>query len=96
MTYRCGLGPGIPGGPRNPSLVCDCCENRLVLTFHGGMAPKWLEDGKAPSGWAYAKINDRQNFHVCPSCTTYAIESVGVRSAGAQPLVVDDDDDTTG
>lgn len=71
MTYRCGIGPGIPGlEPGEPQIRCDNCDAVYIITFRFG-PPKWLRDRRAPPGWAIAWLDDVRSLHACPSCVAW-------------------------
>ncbi len=68
MSYRCAIGPGIPGLEPGPAYIrCDLCLTRLVITFRSG-PPAWLMSGKAPRGWKCKPHPDGKRFDYCPAC----------------------------
>lgn len=72
MTYRCGIGLGLPLPPQHPHFSCDggCgAVYRIQGRGAGGnIAPEWFLDGKAPRGWTKVKITDDVSRHFCPKC----------------------------
>lgn len=72
MSYRCGIGPGIPGmEPGPPFIRCDKCGIRLVVEYRMG-PPVWLLDGKVPRGWKMVRGEDDIRWDYCPKCKTEA------------------------
>ena len=63
MSYLCGLGPGLPGGPRDPALYCDgdgCTAQRPVARFYGAsVAFAWFMDRKPAPGWKLLNPRDK-------------------------------------
>lgn len=105
MTYRCGVGAGIPGlEPGEPRITCDSCGAVLTINFRMG-PPRWLRDGRAPPKWAIAPLDQYRNLHACPSCvelakrpfvrdlvvnTGFGPVTVGVREGETDEEVIDD------
>lgn len=67
MSYLCGLGPGIPGGPRDPVIICDGCGAEKRITY-SHVPPLWFMDGKAPPGWKGRRHTDGRREDYCPTC----------------------------
>ena len=67
MTYICGLGAGIPGGPRDPTLACDWCSHTMPVVAKMGAMPSWLANSRAPRGWRVSRALDVLH-HMCPNC----------------------------
>lgn len=68
MTYRCGIGPGLPGlAPCEPHVICDSCGVRLVARVTRGGAPAWLRNGLPPPGWRLVR-GAGARWDYCPAC----------------------------
>ena len=68
MTYRCGIGAGIPGmEPGPPRLTCNGCGKVFEFTFRGA-PPEWFIKGKAPKGWSTIRNDDCTRTDYCSSC----------------------------
>ena len=67
MSYRCGLGPGIPGGPTEPRIICDGCRVVLPVVTRRGTAPVWFLDGRAAPRWEMVRADGVRRDY-CPSC----------------------------
>ena len=67
MTYRCGIGPGIPGlEPGPPHIFCDVCGRRFEAKARRGGPPSWLLNGKAPRGWRVVRTVNGTRQDYCP------------------------------
>jgi hypothetical protein len=76
MTYRAGIGPGIPGlEPGPPHIFCDGCGLKFEVHSRFGGAPAWFLDGKAPKGWQVIASRTETGLVLfrldwCPKCRT--------------------------
>ena len=70
MSYRCGIGPGIPGlEPGPPRITCDAC-GRVLTIDQRKLPPKWLFDGKAPPKWTLVRTSEPfKRLDICPDHT---------------------------
>jgi hypothetical protein len=76
MSYHCGIGPAMAAVlgmlPCEPHIKCDSCgvEKRIQARGAGGnIAPAWLLDNKAPSGWKLYRHEDGEmRADYCPKC----------------------------
>ena len=67
MTYRCGIGPGIPGmEPGPPRITCDVCGLQLLARRKSGGPPLWLLAGSPPPGWGMVRRPDGTRLDYCP------------------------------
>ena len=76
MTYRCGIGPGIPGMQEGaPHLRCDECGLVLEARASRGGPPAWLRENRPPKGWAMARLGDVRRLDICPHCVKKALSA---------------------
>jgi hypothetical protein len=70
VTYRCGIGPGLPLPPGPPHIRCDApgCEATFEAVASRGAAPMWLANGTAPRGWHTERHgpNNELRRDLCP------------------------------
>lgn len=60
MSYMAGLV-----GEHEPHIFCNVCGQRYEIREHGGMAPSWFRNRKAPLGWGVVfDANRRMDY--CP------------------------------
>lgn len=69
MSYRCGVGPGIPGvEPDEPRITCDKCGLRHGVAMASGMPYAWFLNGQGPPKWKTARNQDDKRTDLCPCC----------------------------
>lgn len=66
MSYHCGLGAGIPGGPREPHILCDGCELKYAIT-RSHVPPSWFLNEKAPPKWKKILVEGKRKDY-CVRC----------------------------
>lgn len=68
MTYRCGIGPGLPIPVGTPQITCDApgCSARVVIAPGRLAPPVWFLDGKAPPRWKMKRTEDGRRRDWCP------------------------------
>jgi hypothetical protein len=69
VTYRCGIGPGIPGlEPGEPQVRCDApgCTAVVIARTRTGAPPAWLLDRRAPPRWRTIAHTDHTRTDFCP------------------------------
>jgi hypothetical protein len=80
MTYRCGIGPGLPFEQGPPHVRCDTCGLRISAETKSGGPTQWLLKRKAPKGWMMIRRENEDGSvfrrDYCPSCRASA-ESEG-------------------
>ncbi len=80
MSYLCGLGGGLPGGPRDPALYCDgegCTAQRtVVMRGRVGIPAAWFMNRKAAPGWKLLNPKDKDSPRrdLCGQCASRAKE----------------------
>lgn len=73
MSYRCGIGPGIPGlQPGAPTITCDGpdCGVKFEVKGRGigSVPPAWFLDGKPVPGWKGGRTKEGTRVDFCPKC----------------------------
>lgn len=69
MTYKCAIGPGIPGmDPDSAHILCDGCGLRLEASKKGGIYHSWLLDGRPAKGWLLIPHGKYLREDYCPEC----------------------------
>jgi hypothetical protein len=65
MTYRCGIGPGLPLPEGPPMIMCDepGCEERIII---GDFPPAWFLNRKAKRGWRVEPVGPDRRHDWCP------------------------------